>query len=371
MIQEFKIMVIDDDQLQLDTFTKEFNLYNEKNTKIHFILTVEQDFNQGLETISKNFYDILILDWMDDKENNQGDTILTELINSNFFPVIIYSGYTHEIHFEENYFCKIIQKGTKGFNQIIDSILEMLNSEIFVLKKNIEEDVRFFFKSFWKDFFLRWDEFKSNYSDDEIKILIINRLSFSLSREKFKHEELYNKMRGHPLSYYIYPPSTSNESEFEVGDIIKSKETEEFFVILTPSCDCIKRPTKDQNGNEILKCKADCLLLAPCINTMKLYKKEGGNNIIEFYNNFKTKMRYFYIPETKFIESSFIDFQSIKTLKYDKVSDIEKFEKVANFSYPFSQAIISEFISYYNRIGYEDMNIEIIYENLKNKFKRK
>ena len=67
------------------------------------------------------------------------------------------------------------------------------------------------------------------------------------------------------------------------------------------------------------------------------------------------------MPQTPFIENRIIDFQSKEMVKYD---DLTNYTRVAKLDSPYSESMISSFIRYYNRIGYPDIDSELILKTL-------
>ncbi len=375
-MQFIKILIIDDEEKKSKNL---MNLIkNESNEKYKYILSLETDFNNAKKLVEKDLYDILILDWKDKDDNFAGKKVLDFVYKYAYTPLIIYSAYPELIKMEETMFGKIVQKGANGFKDLMNGLLEIVESDLYLFKLSLEGDIIFSLRNFWKFFFLNWEILSKKHQEEIIKLMILNRLGYTLSREKFINFKSEHKLniKGHPQNYYVYPPYSRDEiNTLEVTDILllKNKENEElkkqlygyentdFYIILTPTCDLEIR------GDG--KPKAEKVLIASCISIKSLHFEAptiSGNKkqIKNFFIDEKKRERYFLLPGTTFIPDSFIDFQSLYHVDFDLVNNNDLFEKITSLSYPFAQVLSREFSAYYNRIGFEDINDNIVIKRL-------
>lgn len=371
-----KILVIDDDEKPSKKLVG--LIENESNENYKYIVSFETDFDKGKKLVENNFYDVLIVDWKDKRDKPAGKNVLDFVYQYAYTPLIIYSGYPELVNEKETMFCKIVQKGANGFKDLMKGLLGIVESDIFLFKTSLEGDIKFSLRNFWKFFFLNWQKLKEDHKEEVIKLMILNRLGYTLSREKFIDFRDDHKLniKGHPQNYYVYPPYSRDENNvLEVADILflKNKEDDQlkqqlpgyentdFYIVLTPSCDLEIRT----NG----KPKAEKVLIASCISVKTLHSKaptvSGNKKQIEnFYNDIKKKERYFLLPGTTIIPNSFVDFQSLYHINFDLINNSDVFKKITSLSYPYAQVLSREFSAYYNRIGFEDINDSIVIQRL-------
>ena len=169
------------------------------------------------------------------------------------------------------------------------------------------------------------------------------------------------------MQFYIYP--TTNQ-DFECGEIVRSKENDEFFVILTPSCDFIETSSRKRKAERILLVEASLLNATDeCKKYIKDKKEEKAsksneNELRKLINSSKSD-RYFFLPKTPFIvEDRLIDFQNKEMVSYEDLSNPEKYERIAKLDSPFAESMVASFIRYYNRIGFPDIDTDYILNNL-------
>jgi len=171
-------------------------------------------------------------------------------------------------------------------------------------------------------------------------------------------DDSLNKETVHPMEFYIYP---ENSGEYECGEILQKDQ--EVFVILTPSCDFISGENRPRKVGDVLLAKTK--LLSETKEYEKYQSKKDGKdekgNLIRLIESRKTD-RYFFLPQTPFIENRIIDFQSKEMVKYDDL--VNNYTRVAKLDSPYAESMVSSFIRYYNRIGYPDIDSELILKAL-------
>lgn len=187
---------------------------------------------------------------------------------------------------------------------------------------------------------------------------MLRKFSSSLSRDKISEilgDNSLNKEKVHPMQFYIYP---TNLAEYECGEILEKDK--EVFVILTPSCDFILRE-KSRKVDEVLLAKTT--LLSNTKEYREYQSKKDVNKKEKLIRLIESRKgdRYFFLPQTPFIENRIIDFQSKKMVKYD---DLANYTRVAKLDSPYAESMVSSFIRYYNRIGYPDIDSELILKAL-------
>ena len=196
--------------------------------------------------------------------------------------------------------------------------------------------------------------------------MLLRNIADSLSRKQIKQiigDEAIHEDKVHPMEFYIYP---SNTGEFENGEIVKRKGTEDVYVIVTPSCDFIERFKRGvsvgRNAEKILLINA-----IPLTNTFeyKNYKDnkntENKNALNKLINSSKSD-RYYFLPGTPFITNMVLDFQQSITIEYSTLKN--SYDRVAKLDNPFAQSVIASYIRYFNRIGFPDIDSEFVISQL-------
>jgi len=379
MSKKLKLLYIEDDPANREGLVSV--LSDESVCDYNIEVDAVDTFDGSLEKIQNEKYHIIILDIYKGKPNNNveaGIDILEKLQKICFVPIIFFSGNTINVQDLKSQIVGVVKKGDDGIEGLKKEIERLVKFNLPFVKENIynhlEEEFR---KYFWDIIHKERNIFKHDKADFSLGYLMLRRLSNSLSKEKIYKilgDRTLEKDKIHPMEFYLYP--TDATTEFESGEILKKGD--DVYIILTPSCDFIER--FDKNGKSLGR-KVGKILLAKTIlltNTDEYQcyfntKKEDGSeksnkekesdkkNLARLIKSSRSD-RYFFLPQTPFIENRIIDFQIKEIVDYENL--IKDFTRLATLDNPFAQAMIASFIRYYNRIGYPDIDSDLIIKAL-------
>jgi CheY-like chemotaxis protein len=350
-----KILMIDDEEdqrRQIKEILEEDTFPNEK-----IIVETKEFFNpDDLSSIEEAEYDILILDLFDkEKKEYLGEPILKSIQQKVFIPVIFYTGFASEIKESQSEVIKIVPK-TNGYEGIKNAIDEIINSKIPLIKKRISLYLKDKFKEYmWDVVHKDWEKIKPYLDDNSSSYLLTKRLTHALSERYILDEASTNfSEKKHPLEMYVYPPLSK---EINLGDIIQKDEKN--YLVLTPSCDFVLR------GNGCRK--AENVLLVEIIplkdfEAYKEYKKDGNKKEeVKFLIENRKGDRYYFLPETWFLDNSLIDFQKTNHITFEELTEFQKLSEIDSLHI---NSILSTFIRYYNRVGTKDLDSGKILDKL-------
>lgn len=363
MSKELKLLYIEDDEqnrndlialLQDDTLCDDFKVNIE----------AVDTFDDAIDKINSKPYHIIILDIYKGNPINGGERsglqILEQIQSKCFIPVIFYSGNTKDVQDLKSQIVGVVRKGDEGVDGLKREIERLIEFNLPFIKENIhaclEEELKNYF---WEIIHAQRDKFRPGINDFSLGYLMLRKFSSSLSQDKISEilgDNSLNKEKVHPMQFYIYP---TNLGEYECGEILEKDK--EVFVILTPSCDFISGENRPRRVGDVLLAKTK--LLSETKEYEKYQSKKDDNkkeNLIKLIESRKTD-RYFFLPQTPFIENRIIDFQSKEMVKYD---DLANYTRVAKLDSPYAESMVSSFIRYYNRIGYPDIDSELILKAL-------
>jgi len=191
-------------------------------------------------------------------------------------------------------------------------------------------------------------------NNDLLEYLLLRRLAATLGQEGI------NKIFGgaispdkiHPLGFYVCPPL--QEDNYEMGDVVKKNDDNSFHVVLTPSCDLVRKG-------------ADFLLLVPTIPLKNMpeyikFKKNQNepnkDNLIKVIES-RGKDRFFFLPRNEFIGmfDAVLDFQQGVNHKFScEDRKLTGYQKVAKLDDPFAQDMLASFVRNKNRPGSPDID---------------
>jgi hypothetical protein len=356
---ELKVLFIEDNLKLGESLRKNFN--GEIISGFNINAEVVGVFEDGLKSILKNDYDIVILDLYKDgktKDEEAGIKVLDQIRAHAFIPVIFYTGHAYKITDLVSEIVGVVSKGD-GIEALKEEIERIITSKIALIKGQIYSHLKEFLrKYFWETVDTEKEIFNPRKNDVSLGYLLLRRFANSLSKENIKEllgDTRINADKTHPMEFYIFP---TNSGEYEAGEIIFKDGI--YFAILTPSCDFIEEGKRHRKVGNVLLAEATRLIDSDFYKKYVNNKAKYEQSLSELIESRKGD-RFFFLPGTPFIENLFLDFQNKQMVSYN---DLGAFKRVTKLDAPFAQSMISSFIRYYNRIGFQDIDSNYIIQNL-------
>lgn len=320
-----------------------------------------KDFSSMEETIKNSTHNIVILDYFEG-EKEPGLSWLDYIWDDNFRPVIIHSARAEEVQslliekgFKNHPLINVTKKGSRSFQNLID----LLDYSETILKQIESYDETFY------------DKLKK-IKQDTIKYSIRSLTKDILSSTPSKFDSIINRRLGNYLvkqnngvleafEMYIYPPVSNS---LLVGDILHNTKTDEYSVVLTPSCDLvesqgevkkvhiahiesIKTMLSDYSENTKLK--------SFCSGFPKKILNSGYNNGIvalpKLISAYDTNMCI------NLRNCEYINYKNI-TISKDNINRTKYYVRIASIDSPFSEMIIWAYMTIACRPGLPVRNVE-------------
>lgn len=359
---ELQLLTIEDNdnvRNQIVEYFKEFQI-----DSYSFKVDSAEDFDTGIEKLKQNDYDLILLDLCkgDPSEDNldrPGLEALETLRKNTFAPVIFYSGIAYVLDEISSTVVGVVNKG-EGIERLSETVAKIVRSNIGVLKQKISAHVRESLRDFfWEAVHERKNIFKEVEEEVSLGYLMLRRLANSLSKEsahKILSDEKLKQGKAHPMEFYIYPIV---KGEYNMGELLFKDE--DYYVILTPSCDFIEEPKRPRKVGKVLLVETENLERNSYYENFKSNPEKYKQSLAELIESRKGD-RYFFLPKTPFLKSNLVmDFQEKIMVNY---TDLEQFERIARLDSPFAESMISSFIRYYNRVGFPDIDSDYIFGSL-------
>lgn len=330
------------------------------------------NFDEYKSRLSSFKPDIIVLDMMnggaiEDPTGSCGNSIYSQIWDNSFCPIIIYSANPDLSNAPDHPFIRKVQKGHGSESAVWDAaknfspyLLQMdkLNSEFdAILNKTLRDTAP--------------AVFSSNQIDDEEIFLRVTRRRIAAEMDGGIDSEKTLK----PYEQYIFPVVGHDWLQ---GDIIRHKRNKSFFLVLTPSCDLVKRNGKIKAGT-ILCAKCCCYkkhLIAPFLKTKKqddckmcesehcgdkkskcdaekaevLHRKQVDE--ITSLLNAGIVGKYFVLPKIGTIIPDLL--ANLKDFHLITVNQMDDYERIVSIDSPFREQLSWVFVSIAGRPGMPD-----------------
>ena len=265
-------------------------------------------------------------------------------------PTVIFTATPDTVEYKPNYI-GIFKKGDKGA-----SYTDLLNyfQEIFATgltrimggRGKIEEVLGHVFNEnlMPKKYRKKWIEYGKADSAQTEKALLRHAVEHMLQLLVDDNDIYF------PEEVYLV---SSLSKEFKTGCIIKQKDNEKMFVLMTPACDLIIRSNGERNTDRVLIVEIDeHSLLFPD----HLYSHPNKSQENDLKNAYKNKTSYYHwLPQTDVFGGGFINFRKLFSVSFDELED--KFDNtMVKISPAFVKDIISRFSLYYARQGQPEID---------------
>lgn len=379
-MKNLKILYIEDDKDNRDELIDLLTDYEVNDCKI--TIDGEESFERAIQKLNENKYHLVILDLFEgraiDEGKKAGLKTLDDIKGSIFIPIIFYSGNTAVVKDLRSQVIGIATKGEGGVEELQAELQRLTANKLPFITENVLDFInRQFRLYFWSLIQEERSKFTPENNDHSLGYLLLRNISDSLTRKniyKILDDQSINNDKIHPMEFYIYP--RIGDIEYENGEIVVNNETNDVYIILTPSCDFILRYDKKKDchyrkANNILLAKAEPLTITQEYSQYQSKFLQQNNAKDERSRLSKViecskSDRYFFLPGTPFIENRVVDFQDNMVVTYENLTS--QFTRLAKLDSPFAQSMTASFIRYYNRIGFPDIDTEYVIRKLEESF---
>lgn len=376
-MKDLKILYIEDDKGNREDLVDLLSGLVINECKI--TIEGEELFENATQRIYDEGFHLVILDLYKGRAGNGGEmlglTTLEDVKSHIFVPIIFYSGNNSAVRELKSQVIGVATKdGVEGIDELKNEIGRLTSHNLPFINENIYKFINGKIKEyFWGTIQENNTTFKPDNNDFSLGYLLLRNIGNSLYRDniyKILGDNSIAEDKVHPMEFYIYP--RKDDVEYENGDILKNNESNDVYVILTPSCDFVGRAGKGRKVNYVLLAHTTLLTDIPDFSKYLEYKNKVNKSEedISKENKYKGNLkqliqsrgnnndRYFFLPSTPFIDNRVIDFQNKIMVVYDDLKT--KYTRLAKLDSPYAQAMSTRFIRYYNRIGFPDLDADYV-----------
>lgn len=345
------LLVEDDSQAQelFRTAIKEFNEDNKADIKFVGCSSVDE----AIENLKSSSFDGAVIDLNLGDQSDGGNQIADQIKNTlNRIPIVFVTGTPDAVQTEG---IPLIDKYTRdevSYREVIDELFSIYKTGLTKILGGagvIEEKLSRIFIDNLLPQRKSWIEYAKGDPINTEKAYLRHALNHLLQDLDMDIDKC------HPEELYIYPPISNR---INTGSILKKKESESHFIVMSPACDLAERENGDCNTDLALLVEIDLFKnLFPEADLNNLSKSQEKNLGLErIYKN--SKGYYHWLPFVSFFKGGVINFRKISTYTRSELEKEFDPSPVIQVSPSFIKDIVSRFSSYYARQGQPDINYQ-------------
>ena len=356
MKKNIPILIIED-QLDLAEHAKREIWYQFRDDDaIGIDITIETDFNKGLELAKTPDFDVVILDvkrdspYLSPADADAGIDVYHAIMNARFAPIIFLTALPDRVaDLQMPPLVTVVAKD--NLPELPGAVRAAIESNALATIREIERQTADILRNqMWTELAPHWDEYTEDANSAGIAQVLLSRLARTLE------DKSDQAITSHPSHRYVYPHATRRSP----GDILRDDD-DSWWVLLTPACDLVHS-------------KADYVLLArgAPLSEHQRYKdwadavSRGGKTEGLWKDLYRYVLRtthgkYHFLPAFRDIPDLVIDLENMTGVE---IGTLDQFTWVASLASPFAEALQVQYSQHHGRIGVPDLDPDIIKERL-------
>ena len=352
LISDLRLLIVEDDERDLATFRGTTERYEDEKTKS--IDLVECKSLAEAKSKVDNTFDGAIIDLKLGMEGGEGNQVASQINKEKFpIPIAILTG-TPEVVDPTIPYVGVFTKGEPdaAFDKLLDLFGEICQTGVTRILGGRGTIQAMLGSVFWSSLMPQidsWKTYAETNPDGTEKALLRHTLSHLIQLIDEDVEDCF------PEEFYLHPPPNA---DVRTGSILRERETDNRFVVMSPSCDLVFR----QDG----KRKTDRILVAEVVAPRKIFAWHDGSDIDSFSKGRQNDLRrvlrnsvHFYyhcLPKTDFSPLGFIDFRRLHSMSECEMNSRFQLPPWSQMSPSFTKDLVSRFSSYYARQGQPDID---------------
>ena len=390
-MNNIKLILIEDNDTEVQVCQNAVNDFNDDHKDKGWSIELEHRDNikDASEALESSYFDGAIIDMRLGDSGNEGNQAL-DVIRQHLkrIPVAIYTATPDVADVTDIPSIGLFKKADITYGELIYKFWDIYKTGITKImggKGQIEQSLSQIFIKYLLPKISpeptiseksNWVSYAEEDPDNTEKALLRYTLNH-LIHELYKSSE-----NCYPDEMYIHLPNLElDQVKVDTGCILKNKDNNKFYIVLSPACDLAEREGGECNTDRALLVEiqmledilSDDYFISNCHGGKKLKKrylksnpespkeyllKQQDNDLIKYQRNTKN-LYYCWLPKTScFNNGAVINFRRVSTYSQEELN--ESFNSpVIQVSSPFLKDIISRFSSYYARQGQPDINFMI------------
>lgn len=316
-------------------------------------------FDDAFQRIAERRFDVVVTDIYRDRQKKepvtgdpQGKTVLQEIRDRRFCPVLLFTDGTFPEEPKEGPFVKLADK-SPGNEQIVEKLGELIQTGIPELAHSLHDELDSASGSYlWEFLDTNWAALESSglTQPDVLDRLIHRRAAVQLGRLDPSADVPVERPSIEGAEFYLRPRIAK---ELRLGQILQQRD--KYRVVLTPHCHLVVQP-----GQTVPR--ADFILTAKTENASALFEQMPlqGNTAEKRISDLRRRIqspagfgkpqgRYWFLPGFLSMPHLYVDFLQLESLKIQEALD--EWDSFAVLDTPFAEALQSCFVAFYSAVG--------------------
>lgn len=357
-MMNLKILLVEDDASQIE-IVQDFcdNLSFEVN------LTVVNDLDSALREVFSNSFDGILVDLhlTSLSQAPEGVELVKRVRETSCVPVFVITGFPEDIGgvSENEYLYGVYRRDQIDYDGLFDKILNIKRTGILdSLSSNgdLLTDIRTIF----------WNYFSKNLSsliDEKIEKAGIVRAILCYLSEKYQ-VDAFAGGKANPIDMFIIPMM---KEKLSTGDIVKSKNKDIWYVVLSPACDVAQN-----KADKIQLCELEAFTDKKSFFSKKIKKIKNDSTTEDEKENLKKQcsdlignagsLKYHFLPKCNSFPGGLLNFH--RTSSFSPTEVANEFEVVGHITNAFLKDLIARFSMFYARQGQPDFDRDSILESM-------
>ena len=347
-----KLLLVEDDPQDVSTCRNTVERYRQEKKRIVELVEC-RDLEEALHKLD-NTFDGAIVDLRLGDDGDEGNQVIRWIKERCYrLPVAILTG-TPRAADQEFPTIGVFKKGEigSGYEDLIDrfwSIQQTGLTRILGGRGAIERRLAEVFSNNILPQIEKWEtygEADSTRTEDALLRHTLNHLIQLIDEDMERY---------YPEEFYLHPPPSES---IRTGSILKAKENNQRYAVLSPDCDLVVRSNGKRN--------TDRFLLVEIVSPDVLYSwfhMQSLSSLSETKRNTAKRAlenngprHYHCLPQTGVFPLGFLNFRSVSAVGVDHIGERFELPPEAQISPPFVKDIVARFASFYARQGQPDVD---------------
>lgn len=361
------ILLMDDDPEVLDQLMA--SLPTERKS-YSLIWDPCKDFEDAVLRINARRYDVVVTDIYRDRQGqpkgaepgqDKGLNSIEAIRAKRFCPVVAFSDGSRPEGFQEGPFIKFADK-SGGNDDILAKLDAILDTGIPQIASKLHDELDGVGATYmWVFLEKNWESLKQNelITPEITKRLLRRRAATQFGRISPSSSEANELREIEGVDFYISPKLS--DTEYRLGEIIRSKTSDEYRVILTPHCHLsIQAGQTTHRADFVLTVKT-----TPAVEAIKQgdWPKKQEKQADQLRRRIQSPAeigrpagRYWFLPRFLQMPDLYCDFMRLESLAYQEL--MNDYESFAVLDTPFAEAFQSCFTRFYSAVGLPALHTE-------------